>query len=152
MPLKPPPRDDQGVVVPHDHDEIFSDDQIIRRISVQQLVNDEKSGGLRISSLAFNPSKGTNGGLSVDLKRQIEEAGLDARQYVTDARWLGAVYFTAGALRENGFIVGFDPLVSNPYHGEIWGGFTRPQKNKLRQLCRWFVQIDNVEIGASQQN
>ena len=152
MQLKPPPRDDQGVVVPHNHDEISSEDQIIRRISVQQLVKFEKSGGLRIASIAFNPSQGPNGGLSVDLKRQIEEAGLDARRYVTDARWLGSIYFTAGALRENGFLVGFDPLPSNPYHGEIWGSFTRPQKEKLHQLCRWFVQIDNVEIGASKQN
>lgn len=117
MPLKPPPRDAQGVVIPHDHDEISSDDQIIRRISEQFLVNGEKIGTRRISSLAFNPSAGPNGGLSVDLKRQIEEAGLDARQYVTDARWLGSIYFTAGALRENGFLVGSDPLPNNPYHG-----------------------------------
>ena len=152
MPLKPPRRDEQGVVIPHDHDEIYSDDQIIRRISELQLVDDEKTGGRRISSLAFNPSAGPNGGLSVDLKRQIEEAGLDARQYVTDARWLGSVYFTAGSLRENGFLVGFNPLQSNPYHGEIWGSFTRSRKNKLHQLCRWFVQINKVEIGASTQN
>ena len=149
MPLKPPPRDEGGVVIPHDHDEISSDDQIIRRISKQFLVKDEKTGGRRISSMAFSPSTGPNGGLSVDLKRQIEEAGIDVRQYVTDARWLGSVYFTAGALRENGFLVGFDPLPSNAYHGEIWGSFPRPQKKKLHQLCRWFVQIDNVEIGVS---
>ena len=149
MPLKPPPRDAQGVVIPHDHDEISSDDQIIRRISEQFLVNGEKIGARRISSMAFNPSKGPNGGLSVDLKRQIEEAGLDARQYVTDARWLGSIYFTAGALRENGFLVGSDPLPNNPYHGEIWGSFTTAQKKILRPLCRWFVRIDNVEIGVS---
>ena len=149
MPLKPPPRDAQGVVTPHNHDEISSDDQIIRRISELQLVDDEKTGGRRISSLAFNPSAGPNGGLSVDLKRQIEEAGLDARQYVTDAQWLSSIYFTAGALRENGFLVGSDPLPNNPYHGEIWGSFTTAQKKILQQLCRWFVQIDNVEIGVS---
>lgn len=62
MPLKPPPRDAQGVVIPHDHDEIYSDDQIIRRISELQLVDDKKTGGRRISSLAFNPSAGPNGG------------------------------------------------------------------------------------------
>jgi hypothetical protein len=148
LPLKPPPRNEQGVVVPHDHQDISSDDHIIRRISEQLLVEDEKLGGRRISSKAFNPSTGQQGGLSVDLKRQIEEAGLDARQYVSDARWLGSVYFVAGALRANGFQVGFDPLPSNPYHGEIWGSFTRPRKNKLHQLCQWFVKIDNVEIGA----
>jgi hypothetical protein len=41
----------------------------------QQLVVDEKIGGRRISSLAFNPSAGTNGGLSVDLRRQIVAFG-----------------------------------------------------------------------------
>jgi hypothetical protein len=67
LPLKPPPRDEVGVVIPHDHDEISSDDQIIRRISEQFLVKDEKTGGRRISSMAFNPSTGPNGGMSVDL-------------------------------------------------------------------------------------
>jgi hypothetical protein len=148
LPLKPPPRDEQGVVVPHDHDEIRSDDDVIRRISEQQLVFDEKIGGRRISSMAFNPSEGTNGGLSVDLRRQIEEAGIDVRQYVSDQRWLGSVCFTAGALRENGFLVGYDPLPNNPHHGEIWGRFTRSSKKKLHQLCSWFVPIENVVIGA----
>jgi hypothetical protein len=59
---------------------------------------------------------------------------------------MGSVYFTAGVLRENRLLVGFDPLPNNPYHGEIWG-ITRPQKKKLPHLCHWFVQIENVELG-----
>ena len=150
MPLKPPLRDEHGVVVPHDHDEILSSDQVIRRVSEQQIVFDPKIGGRRIASLLFNPSMGANGGLSVDLRRQIEEDGVDPRKYVTDQRWPGSVYFTSGALRENGFQVGYDPLPNNPYHGEIWGSFTPKSKKKLRQLCDWFVPIEGVVIGTSE--
>ncbi len=59
--------------------------------------------------------------MSVDLQQQIEEAGLDARTYVTTPRWVGSLRFEASALRDEGFLVGFDPLPENPHHGEVWG-------------------------------
>ncbi len=48
MPLEPPPRDVRGEVIPHDHEGILPDDGIIRRISEQQLIRDDKTGGRRI--------------------------------------------------------------------------------------------------------
>lgn len=151
MPLEPPPRDVRGEVIPHDHEGILPDDGIIRRISEQQLIRDDKTGGRRISSMAFKPSSGPNGGLSVDLQRQVEEAGLDARKFVTTPRWTGSIRFKAGELRAEGFQVGYEPLEpDNPYHGEVWGRFTKVKQSRLRQLCEWFVQIDNVSIGANE--
>ena len=144
MSLKRPPCDAKGEVLPHDHDEILPEDGIIRRISHQQIVFDKKVNGQRISSLAFNPP----GGMSVDLQRQIEEAGLNSRQYVTTPRWIGSLRFEAGPVRAIGFQVGFDPLLTNPYHGEIWGNFKdRKNQRKLRKVSEWFVQIPGIAIG-----
>ncbi len=145
MPLKPQ-RDENGVVIPHDHPGILPEHGIIRRVSEELLVNDEKLAGRRISTMAFKPSSGDNGGLSVDLQNEIEKAGLDAKAYVTTPQWMGSVRIEAGQLRDEGFIVGSDPIESNPYHGEVWGNFTRPKKRRLLAICEWFVRIDDVAI------
>ncbi len=154
--LKPPPRDENGKVIPHDHRGILPDDGIIRRIPEQHVVVDEKIGGKRrISSMAFKCSSGQDAGMSVDLQRQIEEAGLDAKAFVTTPRWVGSIRFRAAQLRSEGFKVGFNPIEAdpnqgidtNPYHGEVWGSFTRSKQKRLRQLCEWFVPIDGVSIS-----
>lgn len=148
MPLTPPPRDANGVVIPHDHEGILPSHGIIRRVSEQQIVSDPKViGGRKISSsLLFKPSSGENGGLSVDLQRLIEEAGLDAKAFVTTPRWTGSVRLEAYQFRDEGLIVGFDPLESNPCHGEVWGAFSDSKKRKLLRLCGWFVPIPDVSI------
>lgn len=154
MPLLPPPRDENGNVVPHDHEGILPEHGIIRRIPEHHVVMDEKIGGRRISSMAFKPSSGPNGGLSVDLQQQIEEEGHDAKAYVTTPHWVGSIRFIAGELRGEDFKVGFDPIElktgnqPNPYHGEVWGKFSKGKQNRLRQLCDWFVPIDGVSIGV----
>lgn len=132
--LRPPPRDDDNDVVPHDHEGIMAEDGIIRRIPQHQVVVDAKIGGRRISSMAFKSSSEPNGGMPVDLQQEIEEAGLDARVFVTTPSWIGSVRFQAGQLREEEFQVGFHPLDSNPYHSEVWGRFTKAKQNRLRQL------------------
>lgn len=146
--LDAPPYDGTGNVVPHDHEGIQPADGIIRRIPEHWIVDDEKAeSGRRISSLAFKPSSGPNGGMSVDLEQQIEEAGLDARQYVTTPRWVGSVRFVAGSLRAEGFQIGFDPTDDNPYHGQVWGHFRKSHQRKLRELCEWFVPIEGASIS-----
>ena len=147
MPLQQPPRDIQGKVEPHDNDGIQAEDGIIRRVSDRQVVIDDKTGGRRLSSMAFKASSGARAGMSVDLQKQIEEAGHDARIYVTSPRWVGSLRFEAGALRGEGFKVGFNPLPENPHHGEVWGTFSKPTQKRLRALCQWFVPLDGVSIG-----
>ena len=100
--------------------------------------------------MAFKPSSGLNGGMSVDLQQQIEVAGLNTKDFVTTPPWIGSVRFKAGQLRTEEFMVGFDPKDSNPYHGEVWGKFTKAKQNRLRQLCEWFVPIDDVSIGGNE--
>lgn len=146
MTLLPPPLDGNGEVVPHDHSGILPSDGVIRRISEQQIVIDDKIGGKRISSLAFKPSTKGVHGMSVDLQAQIEEAGHNAREYVSTPRWIGSVRFEAGALRAESFQVGCEPLRDNPFHGEVWGTFSKRKQRRLREICEWFVTIEDVSI------
>jgi len=153
LPLQPL-RDDKGNVIPHNHPDILPEHGVIRRISEHFLVRDEKTEGQRISSMAFKPSTGVNGGLSVDLKHEIESAGHDARTYVTTPRWVGSVIFQAGPLRGEGFMIGADPIEAsaeadaNPYHGEVWGNFTTGKQRRLRRLCEWFVPLEGVSLDG----
>lgn len=144
LPLAPPPRDSNGHVVPHDHQGIRDDDGVIRRVSPHHLVDDPKAGGKRLSSMAFQPSSGANGGMSVDLQALIEEDGLDARAYVIAPPWIGAVRFTAGGLRSESLKVGFDPRPALPYHGQGWGHFTNSLPRRLAKLAQTFVAIEGL--------
>lgn len=141
MPLDEPPRDAQGSVVPHNHHQVLDHDGILRRISPFHVVEDEKvEGGKRVSSMAFQPSSGPNGGMSVDLERSILDAGGDPRMHVVSPPFVGAVRFVAGQLRAEEFLVGYDPLPGNPHHGEVWGSFTASKKKKLQALAEMYVR------------
>jgi len=145
--LDDPQYDGAGNVVPHDHEGIQPADGIIRRVPEQWVVDEEKVvSGRRLSSLAFRASSGINGGMSIDLQQQIEEAGLDAKQFVTTPRWVGSIRFVTASLREEWFIVGFDPTDENPFHGQVWGNFSKGKQRRLRELCEWFVPIPGVSV------
>jgi hypothetical protein len=142
LPLESPPLDDRGEVIPHDHPGIEAEDGVIRRISPQHMVDDPKTQGRRLSSIAFQASTGHRGGMSIDLQRLIEEAGLDPKAYVLSPPWIGAVRFTAGALRGEGFMVGYDPIPQqNPFHGQVWGNFSKRLQRRLSILAEWFVNV-----------
>lgn len=141
----PPPRDADGNVVPHNHADILDADGIIRRVTMQHVVVDPKAaGGRKLSSILFNPSSGHNGGLSVDLRRPIEEDGLDPRALITTEEFVGSVIMTARVFRDKTLLVGYDPLPTNSYHGEVWGNFTGGCRKQLLRLAEWFVAIDGV--------
>jgi hypothetical protein len=143
--LSQPQRDANGEVVPHDHPQIADGDDIIRRISEQQIVN--VSGTRRVSSLAFQASSDSpNAGMSVDIKSSIEAAGLDAAAFVTTPRWTGSVIFKAGAARTLDLKVGYAPLPNNVHHGEVWGNFTKKTSKSLQRACQWFVAIPNAQV------
>jgi hypothetical protein len=133
-------------VLPHDHEEIGNEDGIIRRIHPHHVVFDPKIGGHKISTMALNPSSGPNGGLSVDLQHEIEEAGIAAEQFVMNPPWIAAIQYKAGQLRDEGLKVGSDPLPENPFHGEVWGSFTRSKQKKLLQLAKWLVELEGVAL------
>jgi hypothetical protein len=108
----------------------------------------DKDGLRRVSSIAFQPSSNAQGGgLSVDLQQEIEALGKNAVQFVTTPRWIGSVRFAAKQLRNEGFIVGYNPLPpDNPHHGEVWGQFSTGKKKQLLRMAEWFVRIPGVSL------
>lgn len=150
MPLSKPPLDENGKVLPHDHPGIANEDRVIRRISEEHFVADVKvSGGKRISTMAFQASSDGNRGMSVDLEASIIEAGLDARGFVTTPKFLGSVWFSAGFLRSEAFMVGYEPLVDNVHHGEVWGTFSKGRQKKLLNSAQWFVEVMGVSLPSA---
>jgi hypothetical protein len=150
VPLSKPPLDENGEVVPHDHEGIANEDRVIRRVSAEHFVPDSKvSGGKRISTMAFQPSTDGNRGMSVDLEASIIEAGLDTKVFVTTPRFLGSVWFLAGFLRAETFMVGYDPVNGNAHHGEVWGTFQKGRQRKLLNAARWYVEVDGVSLPSA---
>jgi hypothetical protein len=84
--------------------------------------------------------------MSVDIERLIVEAGHVPSSYVTTPRWFGAVSLAAADAREVGLLVGYSPLDDNPFHGEVWGDFSRPVQRHIQSACVWFVEIAGVSI------
>lgn len=138
--------------VPYDEARIHSDDVIIHRINPEFHVKwDANRQCNRISSKAFSPSSGMNGGMSVDIEAKIVEAKCDPRAYVTTPVFTGSVKIGAGHIRELLLWIGYHPLPENPHHGEVWGTtkpnrFTGNQKKGLQAAAEWYVQLDNVDI------
>jgi len=83
--------------------------------------------------------------MSVDLQKLIEGAGIDAASYVSSPPWIGALRFTAGVLRNEGLMVGYDPRPENPYHGQVWGHFSKKLRDRLMALAQPFVPIKELE-------
>jgi hypothetical protein len=137
---------------PYDENDISPDQTIIRRINpVQHIVRDDNRGCNRVSSKAFSPSSGKNGGMSVDIETKIVEAELDPQKYVTTPIFTGSVSFLASAARALGLWIGYEPIPETPYHGEVWGTpkpnrFRKSQKNRLHGACDWYVPLEGVEI------
>ena len=50
-------------------------------------------------------------------------------------------------LRKEEFKVGYDPIVNNPYHGEIWCSFSENKAaQKLKHMAVWFVPIHDINL------
>lgn len=154
MPYDPPPRDQNGLTVPHDHREILSDHRVIRRISKEWIVKDA-NGRQRLSTAALEPSSKDHDrycGLSVDIEHFIAEGGLDTKAYVSTPQFTGAISFMVNSFRSRKFFVGYDPCDHSPYHGAVWqdqsrgSRFTRSTNKSLMKEAEWFVPIKGVEI------
>ena len=114
-----PPRDENGIVAPHNDPDILDDDGLIRYIHPRQVIEDKHRGCKRVSSGAFSPSSTPPHGMSVDLERPLVEAESDNLARLPDSDH-GAVRLRAGDMRELNHRVGSNPVPNNPYHGEVW--------------------------------
>lgn len=153
--MKPPPLDEAGRVVPHDHEDIGDDWIVIRRIHTSWL-KEATDGHIGVSTASFAESSEPPGGMSIDILNLIEDAGIDPKAYVIGLpNHPYAVSFRVGDLRAKGLRVGFDPLKerppfpANPFHGEVWGiGNSRGPKNELRKIAGWFVEPQDDQLDT----
>ncbi len=128
-----PPRDADGCVEPHDHEQIQDEDFMLRGIPEQQIVS-TPDGGRRISSGAFSRSSDTYGGLSLGAKKVLECLEKTTEEWAA-GRFSAVVCFPAGMLRKAGVQIGWDPLDEDPAHCNAWGasGEPFPRKQSLRK-------------------
>jgi len=132
-----PPRNADGNVVPHDSPNIDGADTLIRYITDQYLVEDEKVvGGKRLSTGAFSES--SDGGMSVDIEKKMVAAGLAVAARVLPP-FVGAGRLIAAELRALQMLVGEDPLKENPHHGAVWH-VRQTKRKKLLQQFVWVVK------------
>jgi len=140
-------------VEPYDEEEIDSTGTIIRRINpIQHVVWDDNRKSHRISTKAFSPSSGKNGGMSVDIESLIINNGCDPKEYVTTPTFTGSVSFFAGDARKLDLVIGYDPISENLFHGEVWGSkrpsrFSNSQKRRLMAISKWYVKLENIFLS-----
>lgn len=131
--------------MPHNHSDIMNEDNVIRRVRQDHIIDDPKvQGGKRLSTLLIQESTEPMGGMSVDLHRPIAEAGLEPASFVITEPYVAAITLTAGEYRGYQGSVGYDPLPENPYHGEVWGKFSKGIKTRILKASQWLVPVEGI--------
>lgn len=121
---------------PADDPTIENDERLLRRIHPEQIVADDKSGGYRVSSAAFNAVH-----MSVDLHSSLIAAGRDVTSCVRAHEGFGLVAITAGLAREKGQAVYKEPVEGNDAHGIVEGKKPPSVKNAFTAQCEWVIDI-----------
>lgn len=119
---------------PVDDPTIKNDERLLRRIHPEQIVRDDKSGGYRVSSAAFNDVQ-----LSTDLYSVLIAAGLDATSCVRAHDGYGLVAITAGLAREKNQVVYREPVEGNEAHGIVEGKKPSSVKKAFVAQCEWII-------------
>ena len=144
-----PQRDANGVAIPYDDEDIEAADGLIRHVHPTQLIYDDNKQCQRVSSGAFSPSQGINGGMSIDLERKLLDNGKDQLAMVPSENH-AAVRLIAGKMRELGHQVGSNPLPENPYHGEVWiSGGSKSQRKRAQRSIRDTAEILRMPVPTS---
>ena len=139
------------MVHPHNDLSILPEDHIIRRISFERhTVPDGNGRGRRLSTKAFSLSSSGSCGMSIGVKKDIEEKGLDPGAYGVSEKYPGSIEFMAKVPRALGLGVGREPTPEDPFHGEVWRpgsrNFTSQQKKAMLNGSQWLRQIQGVRI------
>lgn len=140
--MQTPERDHEGRAIPYNSVDILNSDRLIRGITANHIRNGRVSSSLyKSSSRARDPYRGW----SVDLYKLAK-----TRDY-SSGKYLGAVQFQASVPRDLGLSVGFDPVVGNGAHSQLWnvpdhGPLKNSQSRQLRQNAEWYASIPDVEL------
>lgn len=144
--------DTDGNILAEDHPKIKGDHRIIRRISKHHIVNDEKTQRRRISTMAYEGRAVVGQGMSVDIEELLVAKNVNPQQFVTTPIFTGSVVLKVDDIRMLDFRIGYVPIKDdprvpdNPYHGEVWGAFSKGKQKAIARLAEWFVKIDDVDL------
>lgn len=140
-----PPRDEDGWVEPYDDPDIIDTDCVIRYIHpIYHVTFDSNLGRQRLSSGAFSPSKDGSRGMSVDLQRNMRDAGLDGLSRLPSEEH-GAVQLTVADLRQLDLLIGSTPRADNEFHADVWHTHKESTRKKIRKLARWLRKPDGYD-------
>jgi hypothetical protein len=136
----PPPREESGKIVPHNHPDIHDDHHVIRHIvPPHDLHPDPTTNVTRVSSGAYSESGG--GGMSVDILEWMIADGLYDLYYLSDDTE-GATSLRVGDLRDLGLMVGWDPDGGHPQHGAVWGIANSSKRRRIAKLAVTIKKAD----------
>lgn len=91
--------------------------------------------------------------MSIDIPSFMAADDINPQKWVTTPRWIGSVRLEVEVLRRLQLKVGFDPLPNkqcsdeNPYHGEVWGEFSKRVKREIANHANWFVEIPDADVA-----
>ena len=133
-----PPRDVAGCVTPHDHEQIYPADIMLRGIPVHW-IKETESGERRISSGAFQASSDKYKGMSLGAKKVLECYEKSVEEWARD-RFGAVVCLPVGKLKNAGMQVGWDPTADDPSHCNAWGNLGKSlQKCFAKSASRRFL-------------
>lgn len=141
--LDDPPLDDEGVVIPHDHDQIRHDDVIIKRVTENDIYRSPEE--VRIATSLLSQSSDKYSGSSINIEKVILEQEDSVESYCLKfPNVIGAISFPAKLVRDNGGLVGYEPLDDDPAHGEIWEVKRKPKKVKILRGARVVFGLEDL--------
>ena len=143
--LQPPPRDDFGRLILHDHVEILDDHRVVRGVSEYGVALNKIPPRLK-SSLYQTSTRDDLPGMSVDHEPTMLADRIDLWARYQSGNWIGSVSLNVGFLRGLGLLVGYHPIPDNPYHCEIWGNITGSLSSKIQNHATWLVPIEGIEL------
>jgi len=113
---------------------IGDDERLFRRIHPTQVVPDEDSGLMRLSSAAFKDPE-----MSVDLETVLAAHGLPVEACLKGHEGHLLAALPAGGCRRLEQAVCPDPLPDNPAHGIVYGRKKGRIPDRLREIATWVI-------------
>lgn len=147
------PKDEDGNTLPHDHPSLVGERLIIRHINPDDIVPDDNTGGLRLSSAVFQHRyRDPLDHLSFDSKHCLDEKGIELEDHVNTAKHPGSLSISVDDFRaedpneqlDDKWKIGMVDVPGNDCHGGVWGKISPGVAKKLQRKAVWARPVDGV--------
>jgi hypothetical protein len=117
---------------------ISDDDTLWRRVFPSWIVSDENTGGLRVSSAAFDDSE-DGSPLSVLIAAVVAETRRTAREILAGYDGYALAAITARTARSVGQGIARTPEPNEPAHASVFGPKTKKNKRGMSKAAIWVI-------------